>query len=414
MLARVRIESIAAGGDGVAHNEGLAVFVPRTAPGDVVDVDLVDQGRFARGRALAIREPGSARIDPPCAHYTRDRCGGCQLQHISEDAQRAAKRAIVGDALRRIGKVNVPVADVFRAPSPWRYRVSLTLAIRRDATERHAGWRFGLREYDDPEKVFNLADCLISDERVLSAWNEVRSAAQLLPDADRMTGTIRWLYDSASFSLRGGSRWSGARVDALARACPSISVAHWSPDYGVRRVLWDKRADPSLPAFSFKQVNPAVAEQLQAQVVTRVLAQKPRTAIDAYSGVGDVAVVLAGAGITVTAIEVDRDAAQFATKRLTFPSRAIAARVEQAIRRALPADAVVLNPPRAGIDAAVAEMLNTVSPRPRLIVYVSCDPATLARDVRRLSNFRVSHVEPYDMFPQTAHVETLCELVPNQ
>ncbi|MGH7696120.1 MAG: class I SAM-dependent RNA methyltransferase [Gemmatimonadaceae bacterium] len=414
MRARVRIESIAAGGDGVAHSDGLAVFVPRTAPGDVVDVELIQQGRFARANVISLHERSSVRVEPPCVHYERDRCGGCQLQHMHQQAQLDAKRGIVRDALHRIGKVSAPVPEVSPAPSAWRYRISLTLAIRRDGSGRAASWRFGLRDYDDPEKVFDLEECLISDGQVLSAWNEIRAAAFLLPDAARMSGTVRWLDDGATFSLRGGSIWTQQLIGDFSRACPAISVAHWSPDYGVRRVLWDTRTDPTPPAFSFTQVNPGVAEQLHADVATRVLAHNPRTAVDAYSGVGDVAVVLARAGVTVTAIEVDKDAAQFAASRLTRPSRSIAARVEQALHRALPADVVVLNPPRAGIDASVAETLNSTTPKPRAIVYVSCDPATLTRDVRRLSTFTVASVQPYDMFPQTAHVETVCELVPIQ
>jgi 23S rRNA (uracil1939-C5)-methyltransferase len=414
MLAQVRIESIAAGGDGVAHSDGLAVFVPRTAPGDVVDVELVTHGRFARGHIVALRERSGNRVAPPCLHYERDRCGGCQLQHLQEQAQLSAKRAIVRDAMHRIGNVNADVPDVSPAPSAWRYRISLTLAIRRDGSGHSAHWRFGLRDYEDPEKVFDLEDCLISDGHVLSAWNEIRAAALLLPDADRMAGTVRWLDDGAAFSLRGGSNWSQQFIGDFARSCPSIAVAHWSPDYGLRRVLWDTRTDPTEPAFSFTQVNPGVAEQLHADVARRVLAHNPRTAIDAYSGVGEVAVALARAGVTVTAIEVDREAAEFAASRLTRPSRSVAARVEQALQRALPADVVVLNPPRAGIEASVARTLNATTPKPRAIVYVSCDPATLARDVRRLSDFSVASIQPYDMFPQTAHVETVCELVPSQ
>lgn len=413
MLARVRIESVAAGGDGVGHSDGLAVFVPRTAAGDVVDVELMPHGRFARAQVLALHERSGDRVEPPCVHYVRDRCGGCQLQHLQDRAQRDAKRVIVRDALHRIGKVNVAVPEVHPPPSAWRYRISLTLAIRRDGEARAATWRFGLRDFEDPERIFDLEDCLISDAQVLSTWTEVRAAASLLPDTSRLSGTVRWLEDSAAFALRGGSGWTKQRIDAFARSCPTIAVAHWSPDYGNRRVLWDNRTDPSVPAFSFTQVNPGVAQQLHADVVQRVLAYHPRTAVDAYSGVGDVAVVLAGAGVAVTAIEVDRDAAQFAASRLTRPSRSVAARVEQALPRALPADVVVLNPPRAGIDASVAQALNACTPKPRAIIYVSCDPATLARDVRRLSDFSVTSVQPYDMFPQTAHVESVCELVPS-
>jgi 23S rRNA (uracil1939-C5)-methyltransferase len=412
VLARISIQSLAVGGDGVGRAEGLAVFVSRTAPGDVVDVELEPHGRFARGRLLALHERSALRVDPPCVHYTRDRCGGCQLQHISEPAQRDAKQGIVRDALTRIGKVTTNVQPVYAAPSAWRYRNSLTLALRRDGTGGRIAWRFGLRDFEDPEIVFNLEDCLITDQRVLAVWGEVRDAAEALPNADRMRATVRWLGERASFAVTGGADWPAANVQAFARACPSIAVAHWTPEGAPRRVVFDTRPQPAPPALSFTQVNPAVAAELHADVVRHALAHAPRTAIDAYSGIGETAQALASAGVVVTAIEVDREAAAWAAARLTSPSRSVARRVEQVLHRVLPADVVILNPPRAGLDVAVARALENCTPAPRAIVYVSCDPATLARDVRRMGRYTVTRVQPYDMFPQTAHVETLCELVP--
>ncbi|MGQ0640089.1 MAG: class I SAM-dependent RNA methyltransferase [Gemmatimonadaceae bacterium] len=411
MNATLRIESLAAGGDGVGRSEGLAVFVPRTAPGDVVDVELEPHGRFARGRVLAWRELSSDRVDPPCVHYTRDRCGGCQLQHLREDAQRSAKTAIVRDALVRIGKVAAAVHDIRPAPAPWRYRISLTLAIRRHGRGTTRSWTFGLRDYEDPERIFAMEDCLITDQRVLGAWSEVRAAAHLLPNAERLRGTVRWIGAGAAFSLTGGTAWPDARSAALSRHCPSLLVAYWNPEGATRRKLWDQRPQPAPPALSFTQVNPPVAKLLHDEVIRHALAHAPRTAIDAYSGAGDTAAALAEAGVAVSAIEVDREAAEFAARRLTPPSRSVAQRVEQALERALPADVVILNPPRAGVAASVTRALDAAMPPPHAIVYVSCDPATLGRDVGRLRSFAVASAEPYDMFPQTAHVETLCELV---
>jgi 23S rRNA (uracil1939-C5)-methyltransferase len=223
---------------------------------------------------------------------------------------------------------------------------------------------------------------------------------------------VRWLGDNAALAITGGIAWPAAQVTDFQRACPTLAVAYWSPEGAGRRTMWDNRPKPAAPALSFTQVNPAVASELQADVVRHAIAHSPRTAIDAYSGVGHTAQALARSGVVVTAIEMDREAAEWAGQHLTPPSQSIARRVEHAIPRALPADVVVLNPPRAGIDATVARALNASAPLPRAIVYVSCDPATLARDVSRLSHFAVTHVAPYDMFPQTAHVETLCELVP--
>jgi 23S rRNA (uracil1939-C5)-methyltransferase len=173
--------------------------------------------------------------------------------------------------------------------------------------------------------------------------------------------------------------------------------------------MTDRRTHDT-PAASFEQVNPLVAAALHAHVLERMLSYAPTTVVDAYAGAGATAIAIATTGARVTAIEVDREASAWAAKRLLPPSRVITGRVEEQIARALPADLVILNPPRTGVDAAVCAALEGV-PRPRAIVYVSCNPATLARDVARLPSYRVASVQSFDMFPQTAHVESVCELV---
>jgi 23S rRNA (uracil1939-C5)-methyltransferase len=147
-------------------------------------------------------------------------------------------------------------------------------------------------------------------------------------------------------------------------------------------------------------------------VVDTVMAHRPATVVDGYSGSGDVAVALAARGVKVIAIELDSEASAWASSRLPAGSRAVTARVEDAIRNTLPADVVILNPPRTGVDARVTAALSKAIPAPRAIVYVSCDPATLARDLSRLPGWTIVKVTAFDMFPQTAHVETVCELVP--
>jgi 23S rRNA (uracil1939-C5)-methyltransferase len=411
LQAGLHVTTIAAGGDGIARSDGLAVFLPRTAPGDVVEAQLEMHGRYARGEVLAWQQRGPHRVDPPCVHYERDRCGGCQLQHLDLAAQHEAKRAFVHDAMQRIGHVVSAVPPLRPAPSPWRYRISLTLAMRRDGRGPGARWRCGLRDYADPEKVFDLEDCLITSPEVLRSWDEVRAAAEWLPNAQRLRATVRWLGDSAAFALVGGSAWSTARIAQFQRRVPSLAAARWTPERGSIRNLWDTRPEPRSPATSFTQVHPAVARELYTDVLDRVLRYQPRTVVDAYAGAGHVAVELHRAGVAVTAIEMDREAAAWSAGALAPPSRSLAGRVEVLLPRVLPADVVLLNPPRAGVDAVVTDALQRLMPRPRAIVYVSCNPATLARDVARLSGFRVRDMQPYDMFPQTAHVETVCEFV---
>lgn len=406
-IARVTVESIAAGGDGVARTGGLVIFTPRTAPGDVAEVSITPRGRFARGTVRALIEPSPARVDPPCAHYVQDHCGGCQLQHMRYEAQLEAKGRIIHDALRRIGRREVPVPAVRPSPSAWRYRRKLTLALRR----RGDAWVAGLHPYDAPGRVFALRDCPITDERVLEVWREIMDASNDLPRTAELRGAVR-LDDStgaASFVLEGGDRWPRS-AEFFARV-PSLDALWWVRD-GRERVLLHERGSQRAPGASFAQVNAGAASELRAHVVARALAYEPRTVVDAYAGLGDTAAELATPERTVTAIELDDAAAAWSAQRLPPGSRSIAARVEDALPAALPADVVILNPPRAGVDARVTATLEEANPSPRAVLYVSCDPATLARDIARMPRWRIASLLAFDMFPQTAHVETVCELVP--
>ncbi len=401
---RLRIESIAAGGDGVAHSDGLAVFVPRTAPGDVVDAVLETRGRFARGRLTAVVEPAPDRVDPPCVHYTRDRCGGCQIQHLRYDAQLAAKSRIIRDALQRIGRRDASDIDVRASPREWEYRTKLTLALR----WRGGEWVAGLHPYDDPERVFQLEECLITDRRVVEIWRAVFRAAALFPRVPRLRASVRVTDDGAAFVLEGGSRWPQAV--AFAERVAGLTTVWWNPEHGRRRLVVDRRPVTS-PDASFAQINPGSAQLLREHVVATVMAHAPRTVVDAYAGAGATALPLAAQGAVVVAIELDRAAVRWMSDRLPPPSRAVAARVEDALAESLPADTVVLNPPRGGVDERVATVLREAAAI-RTIVYVSCNPATLARDLARLPRYRMASMRAFDMFPQTAHVETVCELVP--
>jgi 23S rRNA (uracil1939-C5)-methyltransferase len=209
--------------------------------------------------------------------------------------------------------------------------------------------------------------------------------------------------------LEGGQRWE--RSAELFDRAPALAAIWWIAEGGRRRLLHSRGAEQP-PGASFAQVNADVAAELRLHVIERVLSHSPALVIDAYAGLGDVAIALAGRGIRVTAIEMDRDASAWTAARLTSESRALAGRVEDRLPEALPADVLLLNPPRAGVEERVTRLLEETAPRPRAVIYVSCDPATLARDLRRLPGYRVVSLVAFDMFPQTAHVETVCELAP--
>lgn len=398
----LRIDSIAAGGDGVGRNEGMVVFVPRAAPGDLLLVSAVKKDRLMRGRIERILQPSPDRTEPSCAHYTVDRCGGCQLQHMDYEAQLSAKSGIIADALHRIGRFRVERPEVRPSGQPWRYRRKLTLAIRRTSD----GWIAGLRRFDDPDAVFPLVDCPITAEEVLADWRSVLDHAEMLPDARELRAAVRTVRDGFSFVVEGARSWPESAK--MFEAVPRMRELWWQPE-GRRRRLEHSRTESAAGA-SFVQVNPLMAAELREWVLSLTTALRPATAIDAYAGFGDMAVMLAERGIRVTAIEIDRDAARVCAGRLPAGSRTMAEPVDRAIGRALPADVVILNPPRGGLDASVADTLRSRPEPPPRVIYISCNPATLARDIRRMERYEVRSLRGFDMFPQTAHVETVCEL----
>ncbi|HEX3865905.1 MAG TPA: TRAM domain-containing protein [Gemmatimonadaceae bacterium] len=422
-MAELTIDSIAAGGDGVGRIDGdagsIVTFVPRSAPGDRVRARVEVRRRFARGIIEEILMPSDQRVDAICYHYRVDRCGGCQLQHMSYDAQLAAKRAIIHDAIARIGKRTLSeLPPIDASDKQWRYRRKLTLALRARRTDRETTWIIGLRAYDDPNDVFQLNDCPITDERVLRVWREVMDASRDFPPADELRASVRLLDASpsdgerrepgASIVMEGGNAWPARR--AFFAAVPSADALWWKPAHRPASLVAERGTHRA--SASFGQVNEGVGRQLHDYVVGRARSHEPKTVVDAYAGTGATAIPLAAGGTRVLAIESDRAAADQCGARLPSGSRAIVARVEDAIADALPADVVLLNPPRVGLHERVCRVLETVSVPPRGLVYVSCDPATLARDLARLGRYRIASLRAFDMFPQTAHVETVCELVP--
>ena len=397
--AELTVESIAAGGDGVARNEGLVIFIPRTAPGDRIRASYTTSGRMGRGQLRSIITPSAQRVEPPCPHYVIDRCGGCQIQHLAYDAQLLAKGGIIHDSLTRIGKRAVDAPTVAPSPAQWRYRRKLTLAMRR----RGGQWIAGLHPFDQPDEVFELKDCPITDERVVAIWKEILAASTHFPNVPRLRGAVRLLADGASFVLEGGARWDA--WPTFLEKTPSIRELWWAPESRHRRRLWTAE---NKTGASFVQVNAEMASALHSRVTERTMAHRPRHVVDAYAGTGATAAAIASQGARVTAIEADHDAARQCASILPPQSRSIAGTVEKELAAALPADVLILNPPRTGLDASVPPIIQ--SSTPRVIVYVSCNPATLARDLTRLPGYRIVALEAFDMFPQTAHVETLCEL----
>jgi 23S rRNA (uracil1939-C5)-methyltransferase len=410
--ATLTIESIAAGGDGVARHDGMVVFVPRAVPGDVVAVSLVRHRTFARGRILEHVVQSVDREAAPCPHFTRDSCGGCQLQGIRYPAQLAIKAELIRDALVRIGKQSIGTVSVTASPEPWRYRNALTLALQRDRL-RPSGWMAGMHVAGQPGQLFPVDECLLAAQAVRDGWQQVMAVAEHLPRAAALRVTVRELgAGGLALTVEGGSQWKQAAIESLAAGVHDLQAVWWVRDDEVRALRFDRRTVKEAGA-SFAQVNSAVAALLRARVAAQVDAVSPASVVDAYAGSGALSAVLMREGRRVTAIELDPDASAVAGAALRSDplSRVLTGRVEHMLPYALPADVAVLNPPRAGVDSTVPPMLSADTSGVRRIVYVSCDPATLARDIVRFgAAWRLTAAEGFDMFPQTAHVETVCTM----
>ncbi|MFZ5623550.1 MAG: class I SAM-dependent RNA methyltransferase [Gemmatimonadota bacterium] len=406
----IRIERLAAGGDGVGRlPDGRTVFVPRSAPGDViVPADVRLSKRFARARLGRLLEPGPDRVTPRCRHYVADQCGGCQWQHLSLDAQRAAKRAIIGDALRRLGHLDLPDPDVVPADRAWGYRARVTLAVRA------GGRRIGFHVLDRADRVFDLERCEIADPALMDLWAALRVERNLLPDGATAL-TLRLARAGARHLLiedQGTEVWSGAPKLAAALERRGVPATIWwrrLEGGGAARVM--AGGTEPYPATAFEQVNPSMGDAIRAFAVDRLGAMQGEHVWDLYAGVGDTSRALAQRGATVESVEVDRRAVEYAA-RASGASSAIVAhagRAEALVPALRDPSRVITNPPRTGMDQRV--MAELVRRRPRRIVYVSCDPATLARDLARLAEgYRVVEVTGFDLFPQTAHVESVAVL----
>ena len=406
----VAITAIAAGGDGVGRlADGRAIFVARTAPGERVRLreGMKLHKRFARGQLAEVVVPGATRVTPPCPHYVQDHCGGCQLQHLSYESQLAAKRAIAGDALRRLGRLDIEDPEIVEAADEWRYRAKISLAVK--AVARSDRRTVGLHPYDRPASVFPLLDCHITDFRLMALWRELKSRLELLPP--RLTRlTLRLDREGRRHIVAesAGDPWANAA--ALRAALPGGEdvICWWQPVDGAARVM----AGPAtgFPATAFEQVNPEMGSIARTWAVEQLGDVRGAVVWDLYGGIGDTAVLLADRGAHVVSVDADEKAIDWARRRpLPAAVRFIAGKAEDVLPTLPEPSAVVVNPPRAGLHWNVT--LRLAGQPVSRVVYTSCDPATLARDVYRLGvNYKVSAVRAFDLFPQTAHVETVVVL----
>jgi len=445
----VDVDALAAEGDGVARYANLAVFIPETAPGDRVEAEVTETAaRFARARVISVLRPGPGRIAPPCPIYAE--CGGCTWQHLDYAAQLRWKRTIVVEALRRLGHVADPealVADTLPADPPWRYRHKMAVPFAppgRPGDPPRAGF-YAARSH----RIVPLEACAIQHPLLDRALGETRRLAGALGveayDERTRRGDLRHLVGRVSHStgrlllclvtaraeFPPASELARGLMGALPECAGVVQNINGAPGNAIlgrttRTLAGSDHLVETLDGLrflvsapSFFQVSPAQASVLYRTAVRQAAVRRDEVAFDVYAGVGTLSLYLARTAGSVEAVEEvpeavqdgRRNAAANKAAHLRFHLGAAEEVVPTLVARGSRPDVVVLDPPRKG--AAEVVLAAVARARPGRIVYVSCNPATLARDVERLAagGYRLHQVQPVDMFPQTAHVECSALLV---
>lgn len=442
----VLVEALAAGGDGLAHlPDGRAVFVPGSAPGDRLRLRITEEHKtYARARVEAVLHPGPDRVAPPCPAFDAG-CGGCAWQHLAYSAQNAAKLAFLREALRRIGGMaEPPLETVLAAAQPYHYRnkAQVPVAGGSGASLRLGYYRRGSHDVVPlPEE-----GCRLLAPAVDAALSFVRAhlpSLGLRPyEQSRGTGTLRHVM------VRANTRGQAMVVLVTREPLPAAAAAaaaSWLGQAGIASVQNNVQAKPGnvilggetrvlagpatleeeldglryrLSATSFFQVNVA-----QTLVLLKVLEGiRPWTAgesvLELYCGVGTLSLALARRGCRVHGVELHATAvedarAAAAANALDTASFSVggAAQGWLGLPPGFVPTILLVDPPRKGLEPAVFETLKRQATAE--LVYVSCDPASLARDAKNLAalGYRLEKAVGVDLFPQTAHVECVCRFV---
>lgn len=436
------IDDLAFGGEGVGRVDGYVVFVRGGVPGDRLRVKVVEaRSRFGRAAPEAIETPSPDRVEAPCPYFGR--CGGCRLQHLSYPAQLAFKTKQVRDCLERLGGLGAfELRPILAAPEPYGYRNKMEFTVAAAA----GAAVLGLHQADRYDVVLDIERCLLQSETMNELLAALRREVRALRVYDQASGQglLRFV------SLREGRRTGESmvnivasapdveslgpvaarlreRVPATASVVLNVNAKKASVAVGTEEHLLVGRDHIreslgglafQVSANSFFQTNTVQAERLFDVVETACGLAGGETVLDLYSGTGAISLLLARRcrwvyGIEVAAAAVAdavRNARANGVENCTFLPGEVRHVLPTLVRDGVRAEVVVADPPRAGFHPKALLALAALGPA--RIVYVSCNPATLARDLADLvrQGYRLEWVEPVDMFPQTPHIEAVASL----
>ena len=413
-LHQVKFEKLVFGGDCLGRlTDGRAVFVPFVLPGEIAEIEITNsKERFAHGRLHTLLQTSPLRVQAPCPYFGV--CGGCHYQNLSYANQLAIKQELIRDQLTRIGKLtDLPAFEVAPSPLPFGYRNQVQFHPV-PAQGPQAPLSLGFKRAESAE-VIPIARCLLIPDEM----NELLSQIELENDVDLSRLAIR--CDSQSELMLVFEGESEAAPD-LTLELP-VSSTYLSPDGrslnmgGNDYLIYTLLGQNFLVSpESFFQVNLPVAEMLIRHIQQLIDQRQNLNILELYSGVGLFTRFLAPHAIQLTAIESSPSACfDFADNLSAFENISLyEGPVEEIlpglVEQIKPVDLVVLDPPRAGVNPKARQALMDLQPPE--ILYISCDPSTLARDLHRLTEdgYTLQSLHAFDMFPQTAHVETMTVL----
>jgi tRNA/tmRNA/rRNA uracil-C5-methylase (TrmA/RlmC/RlmD family) len=376
----IKIESIAFGGEGVGRIDNFVVFVPFAAPDDELEIEITQlKKKFVRGKILKIIKPSSMRVKPLCRYYKN--CGGCCYQHLDYEHQLEIKKKQVQEAFWKIGKIEYPpVLEAVAAPKVYHYRGK----AQYHAEAESGGWKIGFLDVSGGELV-DITRCEIMDETINEKMRVLRENKQLRHNTE------------AQLTI-----WSDSFVDQASKKDSIVKVV--------------KGKNFLVPRDGFFQANLYLTDQLIDEVCRLAATNEISTLVDAYCGSGLFSIFLAPYAKNVIGVEINEKSVKHAqinaenagVKNVKF----IHGDIENVLRREfLPLgyeiSLIVLDPPRSGCEKAVLKAI--VDLQAQKIIYVSCNPATQARDVKYLNEcgYNLQSLLPVDMFPQTEHIEVV-------
>ena len=422
-IIKGQIESLAFGGQGILRHQGLVIFVPFTAPGDIITCRILKlKPSFAIGELIQVDVPSPERVKPRCPYFGT--CGGCQLQHLSYEEQLEHKRQSVADALKRIGKISADIdTKIVPAKQNWCYRRHVNLKLIQDGS----GFKAGYTAVDNVT-LLPVEVCPIFVDETNPILKQLQEVVAMFVSPQLNEGKVTILkQEQDKFLLHFHFKILPINVKEIIFQ----AMTRWNGWSGVIASSFEKtlsygnttcsmEIDDLKFIFSsqaFIQNHPEQSSNIYRYVSDLAKKAKASKILDLYCGIGCTTLMLAKQADQVIGIENNSDAIEMAKANAQLnqlPNAVfVKANVEKVIQKYLNEarpDFVLVNPPRTGMDRQVIRALN--ERKPSQIVYISCMPSTLARDLRFLceGSYDLTSCIAFDMFPQTAHVETVVTL----